>query len=79
MLVPNIVKTADLVDEITAFSGEQSTGIAQINSSMGQLDQTTQQSAAASEELAATSEELSAQASQLTEAVAFFKVEAGQA
>ena len=72
---------ADLVEEITAASGEQSTGIAQINDSMSQLDKTTQQSAAASEELAATSEELSAQATQLQEAVAFFRLEAttGQA
>jgi methyl-accepting chemotaxis protein len=75
-MVPNIAKTADLVEEITAASGEQSTGIAQINDSMSQLDKTTQQGAAASEELAATAEELSAQASQLQDAVAFFKLEA---
>jgi methyl-accepting chemotaxis protein len=75
-MVPNIVKTADLVEEITAASGEQSTGIAQINDSMMQLDKTTQQSAAASEELAATAEELSAQATQLQQAVAFFRLEA---
>jgi methyl-accepting chemotaxis protein len=74
-MVPNIVKTADLVEEITAASAEQSTGIAQINDSMGQLDKTTQQSAAASEELAATAEELSAQATQLQEAVAFFRLD----
>lgn len=75
-MVPNIGKTADLVEEISAASGEQSTGIAQINDSMSQLDKTTQQSAAASEELAATAEELSSQAEQLLEAVAFFKMEA---
>ena len=74
-MVPNIVKTADLVEEITAASGEQSTGIAQINDAMSQLDKTTQQSAAASEELAATAEELSAQAAQLQQAVAFFRLE----
>jgi methyl-accepting chemotaxis protein len=72
-MVPNIVKTADLVEEITAASGEQSTGIAQINDSMSQLDKTTQQSAAASEELAATAEELSAQATQLQQAVKSFQ------
>ena len=75
-MVPNITKTADLVEEITAASGEQSTGISQINDSMSQLDKTTQQSAAASEELAATAEELSAQATQLQEAVSFFRLEA---
>ena len=75
-MVPNITKTADLVEEITAASVEQSAGIAQINDSMGQLDQTTQQSAAASEQLAATAEQLSTQASQLQQAVAFFRLDA---
>lgn len=74
-IVPSISKTADLVQEIAAASDEQSSGVAQINSAMLQLDQTTQQSAASSEELAATSEELSAQAEALQQAVAFFKIE----
>jgi len=74
-VVPNIVKTSDLVQEISAASEEQSSGIGQINDSMTQLDKATQQNAAASEELAATSEELSGQAEQLQQAVAFFKVD----
>jgi len=74
-MVPNIVKTADLVEEITAASAEQATGIGQINDSMSQLDTATQQNASASEELAATAEELSAQAMQLQETVAFFRVD----
>ncbi len=37
-MVPNIAKTVDLVEEITAASGEQSSGIGPVNSSMGQLD-----------------------------------------
>jgi methyl-accepting chemotaxis protein len=74
-MVPNISKTADLVEEITAASGEQASGIGQINESMTQLDKATQQNASASEELAATAEELSGQASQLQQTVAFFKVD----
>ena len=74
-VVPNIVKTADLVQEISAASEEQSSGIGQVNESMSQLDKATQQNAAASEELAATSEELSGQAEQLQQAVAFFKLD----
>lgn len=73
-IVPSISKTADLVQEIAAASDEQSSGVAQINSAMSQLDQTTQQGAASSEELAATSEELSAQAEALQQAVAFFNL-----
>ena len=72
-MVPNIVKTADLVEEITAASGEQATGISQINEAMSQLDKATQQNASSSEELAATAEELSGQASQLQETMSFFR------
>lgn len=78
-MVPSIRKTADLVEEITAASGEQSGGIGQINDSMGQLDKATQQNASASEELAATAEELSGQAEQLQQAVAFFQLSAAAA
>ncbi|MBK1648613.1 methyl-accepting chemotaxis protein [Rhabdochromatium marinum] len=77
-MVPNIIKTADLVEEITAASGEQASGIAQINDAMGQLDKATQQNASASEQLAATAEELSGQAAQLQETMAFFKLTAGK-
>ncbi|WP_242469544.1 CHASE3 domain-containing protein [Rhabdochromatium marinum] len=76
-MVPNIVKTADLIEEITAASGEQASGIGQINDAMSQLDKTTQQNASSSEQLAATSEELSGQASQLQETMSFFRIGAG--
>jgi methyl-accepting chemotaxis protein len=74
-MVPNITKTADLVEEITAASGEQASGVGQINDAMGQLDKATQQNASASEELAATAEELSGQAVQLQQTVAFFRID----
>ncbi|MDT8407572.1 MAG: methyl-accepting chemotaxis protein [Methylococcales bacterium] len=77
-VVPNIVKTSDLVQEINAASVEQSSGINQINDSMRQLDKATQQNAASSEELAATAEELNGQAGQLQQAVAFFKLDQNQ-
>ena len=73
-MVPNIAKTADLVEEITAASGEQASGISQISDAMSQLDKATQQNAASSEELAATAEELSGQAAQLQETMSFFKM-----
>ncbi|MCD2449389.1 methyl-accepting chemotaxis protein [Methylicorpusculum oleiharenae] len=78
-VVPNIVKTADLVQEINAASIEQSSGINQINDAMRQLDKATQQNAASSEELAATAEELNGQATQLQHAVAFFKLDSSGA
>ena len=74
-LVPDIQRTSDLVQEITAASQEQSVGVGQINTAMNQLNQITQQSASSSEELAATAEEMNAQAAQLMELIAYFKVE----
>jgi len=73
-MVPNIRKTSDLVQEITAASEEQSSGVGQINAAMNQLNQSTQQNASASEELAATAEEMSGQAEQLQQLMGFFKV-----
>ncbi|MBB1077101.1 methyl-accepting chemotaxis protein [Rhodoferax sp. 4810] len=73
-MVPNIIKTADLVEEITMASGQQTQGIVQVSEAMVQLDKATQQNASASEELAATAEELSAQAVQLQKTMDFFKI-----
>ncbi len=77
-LVPDIQKTADLVDEIRASSAEQKTGAEQINLALQQLDSVIQQNASASEETAATSEELSSQAELLQEVAGFFKLNGNQ-
>jgi methyl-accepting chemotaxis protein len=77
-LVPDIRKTAELVREIAAASGEQSTGVSQINKAIQQLDQVIQQNAGASEEMASTSEELAGQAEALQSAIGFFKLEEGR-
>ncbi|MCK4509557.1 MAG: hypothetical protein KAU27_13485, partial [Desulfuromonadales bacterium] len=73
-MVPNIQKTAELVQEVAAASREQDAGAEQISSAIGQLDQVIQQNASTSEEMASTAEELSGQAEQLQDLVAFFKV-----
>ncbi|KTF39436.1 chemotaxis protein, partial [Xanthomonas translucens pv. translucens] len=72
-MVPSIKRTSDLVQEITAASEEQTSGVGQINAAVGQLNQTTQQAASNSEELAATAEEMSAQAEQLQQLMSFFR------
>jgi methyl-accepting chemotaxis protein len=74
-IIPDVEKTANLVQEITAASLEQNSGANQINNAINQLNQVTQQNASASEEMATGSEELSNQADQLREMIAFFKVE----
>jgi len=73
-LVPDIQKTAELVQEINAASNEQNTGAGQINRAIQQLDNVIQQNASSSEEIAATAEELSSQAEQLQNTITFFKV-----
>jgi methyl-accepting chemotaxis protein len=74
-MVPDIQKTAELVQEINAASREQDLGAGQINKAIQQLDQVIQQNASASEEMASTAEELSSQAEQLQSAIAFFRVD----
>jgi len=71
-IIPSITRTSDLVQEIAAASGEQSTGVRQINIAMTQIGKVTQQTASSSEELAATAEEMSAQTSQLKSLMDFF-------
>ena len=77
-LVPDIRKTAELVEEISAACREQDVGAAQINKAIQQLDKVIQQNAAASEQMSATSEELAAQAEQLQATIAFFRIESGR-
>jgi methyl-accepting chemotaxis protein len=72
-LVPDIQKTAELVQEITAASKEQDTGAEQINTALQQLEKVIQQNASASEELAATTEQLTAQSEQLVSTLTFFR------
>lgn len=74
-IVPEIEKTAKLVQEIAAASIEQNSGADQVNNAIQQLNQVTQQNAAASEEMATSSEELSSQADQLKELISYFKVD----
>lgn len=73
-LVPDIQKTAELVQEISAASNEQTSGTEQINKAIQQLDQVTQQNASSAEELSSTAEELASQAEQLQAIIEYFKV-----
>jgi len=74
-IVPEIEKTAKLVQEISASSVEQTSGANQVNKAIQQLNQVTQQNAAAAEEMATSAEELSSQAEQLKDIVSYFKVD----
>jgi len=73
-IIPDIEKTAKLVQEITASSLEQNSGANQINNAITQLNEVTQQNAAAAEEMATASEELASQADELRSMVGFFNI-----
>jgi len=74
-IVPDIQKTAELVQEISAASNEQNSGADQINKAIQQLDQVIQENASATEEIASTAEELSSQAEQLMDTIGYFKID----
>ena len=74
-LVPDIRKTAELVQEITASTGEQASGAEQINRALQQLDKVIQKNASSAEEMASTSEELSSQAEQMKDTISFFQLD----
>jgi methyl-accepting chemotaxis protein len=73
-LVPDIQRTSELVQEISAASKEQAFGADQINGAIQQLNRVVQQNAGTTEEIASTAEELASQAVQLQNTVAFFRI-----
>ncbi|MBU0935421.1 MAG: hypothetical protein KKI09_00260 [Spirochaetes bacterium] len=90
-ILPEIQRTADLVQEINLASHEQDQGASQIAAAMTQLDSVIQNNASMSEEFSASSEQLAGQAQaasevsaeladsaeQLRAVVSYFKLAAG--
>jgi methyl-accepting chemotaxis protein-1 (serine sensor receptor) len=77
-IVASVKRVTDIMGEISAASEEQSSGIDQVNRAVSQMDEVTQQNAALVEEAAAAAGSLQEQAQRLAEAVAVFKVNAGE-
>lgn len=71
-MVPGIRKTAELVQEISSASAEQSSGAGQVNSAVQELDKVIQHTASSAEQIAATSSVLLNKADHLSEVIAFF-------
>ncbi len=76
-LVPNIEKTAELVQEISVAAREQDTGSSEINTAIQQLDMVVQQSAASSEQLASAAEQLTNRSDGQNRAMSFFTLKPG--
>ncbi|WP_298728556.1 methyl-accepting chemotaxis protein [uncultured Ferrovibrio sp.] len=72
-IVGAVKKVSDIVAEIAAASREQATGLEQINTAVGQMDETTQRNGALVEQTSAAAQSMSQQADQLMELVSFFR------
>jgi methyl-accepting chemotaxis protein len=78
-IVTSARRVTDIVAEIAEATGEQSTGIDQVNQAVARMDECTQSNAAQMEELTSTAASLATQAVELQALVARFKVDAGTA
>ncbi len=72
-IVTAVKKVTDIVSEIAAASREQATGLEQVNTAVGTMDEMTQRNGALVEETSASAQSLSQQAAQLAQLVSFFK------
>ncbi|QDO98433.1 HAMP domain-containing protein [Ferrovibrio terrae] len=73
-IVSAVKKVTDIVSEIAAASREQATGLEQVNTAVGSMDEMTQRNGALVEETSASAQSLSQQASDLARLVSFFKI-----
>jgi methyl-accepting chemotaxis protein len=72
-IVTAIKKVSDIVAEIAAASREQATGLDEVNTAVGNMDEMTQRNGALVEQTSASAQSLSAQARELSQLVAFFR------
>ncbi|WP_341704807.1 methyl-accepting chemotaxis protein [Ferrovibrio sp.] len=72
-IVEAIKKVSDIVAEIAAASREQATGLDQINTAVGSMDEMTQRNGALVEETSASAQALANQAADLARLVSFFR------
>jgi len=73
-VVASIRKVSDIVGEISASSGDQATGVAQVVEAVGHMDKSTQQNAALVEQIAAAADSLQQQAQELLQTASVFKI-----
>ncbi|KAF1043243.1 methyl-accepting chemotaxis protein [Xylophilus sp.] len=78
-IMQGVRRLTAIMEEISAASAEQSSGIQQVSQAIGQMDQVTQQNAALVEQAAAAASALHSQAAQMKEAVAVFRLAGGGA
>lgn len=72
-IVPQVVRTAELVREISNASEEQQSGVDQINVAVSQIEQATHKSALTAEELAGAAADINEKMARVLQEIAFFK------
>jgi methyl-accepting chemotaxis protein len=77
-IVTSVKRVTDLIAEIAAASGDQSTGIDEVNRAVAQMDRVVQSNAAQTEQLSSTAQVLASQAQQLQVLVGRFRLDDGQ-
>src|SRR5712692_7212389 len=77
-IVASIKAVADVVSDIAVASGEQATGLDQVNRALSQMDEVTQQNSELVEQNAATAKTLDHEAQTMDEQVSFFRIDDAQ-
>lgn len=77
-VVSSVRRVTDIMDEISAASQEQSSGIEQVNQAVAQMDEVTQQNAALVQEASSAASSLEDQAARLESVVAAFRLAEGE-
>lgn len=75
VLIPEITKAKELIQEISAAGAEQSNGVSQVNLALQELNSTTQSNANTADKLSIRAKELLDSSSKLNDRLRFFKLE----
>ncbi len=74
-VVASVRRVTDIMGEISVASSEQSSGIAQVNQAISEMDSVTQQNAALVEQASAAAESMQSQAARLLQVVGVFQLD----
>tara|TARA_R110002012_G_scaffold61394_2_gene161004 strand:- start:319 stop:2496 length:2178 start_codon:yes stop_codon:yes gene_type:complete len=74
-VVTQVMKVSDIMEEISTASDEQSSGIAQINTAVSEMDDVTQQNAAKVQSISSAAQDLTREALGLANVIAAFRLE----
>ncbi|MES9868051.1 MAG: methyl-accepting chemotaxis protein, partial [Candidatus Thiodiazotropha sp. LLP2] len=70
-----VSKVAEMINQISVASAQQSSGISEVNKAVSQMDEMTQQNAALVEQVSAAGDAMAEQARNMRRQLGFFKME----